>query len=123
MNSLKNYLRTHRKRLGLSQRQLAVILGIRSPQRISDMELGRTIPSARECVAFRRLFKASFEELWPRVMFEVEATVDSNTRRLVEFLEAEPARSGRIQMRCEITCANLRKCLDVESDEESTNAA
>jgi hypothetical protein len=88
------------------------------------MELGRTIPSARECVAFRRLFKTSFEELWPRVMFEVEATVDINARRLVESLEAKPARAGRMRRRCEITCANLRRRLDAESDgKESIHAA
>jgi transcriptional regulator with XRE-family HTH domain len=90
---LKTYLRTARKKVGLTQRELAEILGQQSSTRVSELELGRAIPSIEECVAFTMLFRRSFEELWPQLHFELQARVDANIRRLLERLGRERVRS------------------------------
>ena len=103
----KNYLRSSRKKLGLNQRQVATILGLKSSGRISALESGYAMPTGRDCVAFRVLFKRSFEELWPRLNFEIEAGTDLNIRRLITKLEEEKSRSLRKRMRAKIVTKNL----------------
>jgi transcriptional regulator with XRE-family HTH domain len=85
----KNYLRTCRKKLGLSQRQVAAIVGFKSPARVCDLELGVIMPTTRDCVAFGVLYKRSFRELWPMLSLEIEAEIDRRIRRLIGELEKD----------------------------------
>src|ERR1700686_4861374 len=93
-HSFKNYLRTSRLKLGLTQHQVAEIIG-KTPPWISAMESGRALPTTGDCVAFQVLFKKSFNELWQRHNFEIEATTDSNIRRLITQLQKGPFPSER----------------------------
>jgi transcriptional regulator with XRE-family HTH domain len=85
----KNYLRTYRKKLGLSQRQVAAIVGFKSSAKICDLELGVMMPTTRDCVAFGVLYKRSFRELWPMLNLEIEAEIDHRIRRLIGELEKD----------------------------------
>jgi len=111
-HTFKNYLRTSRKKLGLNQRHLAAILGLKSSARISALELGQALPRTPECVAFRLLFKRSFDELWPRLNFEIEAATDLSIRRLIIRLEQEHIRSERKRTRVKIIRNNLAIVID-----------
>ncbi|MBI1974315.1 MAG: helix-turn-helix transcriptional regulator [Candidatus Zambryskibacteria bacterium] len=107
----KNYLRTSRKGLGLDQRHLADILGLRSMSRISAMENGLALPTVRECIVFQLLFNRSFEELWPHVALEVEVVTEANVRRLVIEPEKRMRVSERKRIRANIIRANLESLL------------
>src|SRR5262249_42636498 len=89
----KNYLRMYRKRLGVNQRQLASILGLKSWTRISDMELGQELPTLRECIAFQVIFKRSPQQMWQSVAMEVEKATHENIRELASQLDSRRFRS------------------------------
>ncbi len=107
-----NHLCTARNNLGLSQRQVARVLGLKSAARICALENGRTIPTARDCVAFQVLFKRSFEELWPRLHLETEAATDLNIRRLVGRLEHGRIRTARQRARAKVIATKLAIIVD-----------
>ena len=51
-----NYVRMHRKNCGLSQREVAVLLGYRSPWQVSRHE-GGSLPSLSIALAYESLFR------------------------------------------------------------------
>jgi transcriptional regulator with XRE-family HTH domain len=108
----KNHLCAARTQLGLTQVQVTAILGLKSPARICDLELGRAMPTARECAAFQVLFKRSFEELWPIFHLEIEASTDLNIRRLIGQLEQTHGRSERKRARAKTLAKNLAVIVD-----------
>src|SRR5688500_5237904 len=108
----KNHLAAARKYLGLNQRDLAGLLGLKSPARICAMEMGRTLPTARDCIVFLLAFKRSLEELWPDVYLETETGTDANSRRLIGRLRRQRVRSHHKQARA----ADLAKSLTILVD-------
>ena len=108
----KNHLSIARTRLGLTQLQVAAILGLRSAARVCEMESGRALPTARDCMAFQFLFKRSFEELWPRLHLEIEAATDNNIRKLIQQLERCHIRSERKRARTKTVARNLATIID-----------
>ncbi len=98
-------------KLGLTQRHVALILGLRSSKRISQMERGLSLPTYRDCVALNVLFKRSFQELWPNLHFEIETSTDLKIRRLIETLEKK-GRSERRRAQNKIICKNLAIIID-----------
>jgi len=108
----KNHLADLRLKLGLSQRQVARILGLKSPARICLLESGRGIPRATEFVAFAILYRRSFEKLWPRLQMELAAETDLNIRRFIEELEAARLRSARKRLRAKALCRALAIIVD-----------
>ncbi len=109
---LHNHLRTARTNLGLSQRQLAAVLGCKSAARICALEAGRVAPSLEECIAFKVLFKRSGEELWPRLHLELEATADLNIRRFITRLEQRRIRTMRERAKAKIVARKLAIVVD-----------
>ena len=118
MRTFKNYLRTYRKRVGLSQRQLAVILGLKSSTRISEMELGKGLPNARECIVFRLLFKRPFEEMWPGIKGHAESRTLQNLWQLIAHIEQAEFCSDREREQADIIHKNLRMLVADLSQED-----
>lgn len=108
----KNHLSAARKQLGLSQRQLARILGFKSPNRVCAMESGSALPTAQQCVAFQLLFKRSFEELWPRLYLEYEATTDLRIRQCIDRLQKQRVWSERKQAKAKKLAIRLSAAVD-----------
>jgi transcriptional regulator with XRE-family HTH domain len=121
MWTFKNYLRSCRRRIGLSQRQLAGVLGLRSATRISLMELGRGLPNARECIVFRMLFKRPFEEMWPGITGHAENKTLQNLWQLITDLETTEYRSNRRREQADIINKNLRVLVAELSKKDSTH--
>ena len=111
-NIFKNHLSDARTKLGLTQRQVACIFDLKSPSRISGLEHGRVMPSARECAACQVLYKRSFAELWPRLDLETEAEIDLNIRRLIVRLQNTLVRSERKRARIKVICKTLAIIVD-----------
>jgi len=109
---LKNHLCAARTNLGLTQREVARILGMKSPARICALENGQALPTVEDCVAFQVLFKRSFEELWPRFNLETEAFTDRNIRSLIEHLERGRIRTARRRARGKVIARKLAVVVD-----------
>ena len=65
-------LRTHRRIWGLSQRELAALLGMESRAHISRIEHGKRTPSMETALACSTLFGVPLGTLFPQVAIEIE---------------------------------------------------
>jgi transcriptional regulator with XRE-family HTH domain len=88
MSKLPNYLRTYRKRAGLSQRDVAVLLGSSDPTRVSRYELSKREPDVGVALAFEIIFGAPSRVLFAGRAAELEPVI----RKRLEQLPQEKAK-------------------------------
>ena len=60
----RNYLRTARRRLALSQKDVAALLGLASPAKISRHEQGRSEPNLATLLAYQLIYDSDAQELF-----------------------------------------------------------
>jgi transcriptional regulator with XRE-family HTH domain len=77
-------LRTHRRTWGLSQRELADLLGFQSPTHISRLEQGKRVPGLETALACSTLFGVPPGELFPQLALEIEVSLRKKITRLHE---------------------------------------
>ena len=77
-------LRTHRRTWGLSQQELADILGFESPTQVSRIEHGKRTPLLETALACSTLFGVSLDELFPQFAAEIEEKLKERISRLHE---------------------------------------
>lgn len=75
-------LRTHRRTWGLSQRDLADLLGFESPTQISRLEHGKRIPGLETALVCSTLFGVPLAELFPQLAIEFDAHLRERANRL-----------------------------------------
>jgi DNA-binding XRE family transcriptional regulator len=80
-----NHIRRHRKKSGLSQQELGLILGYAHEGAVSRHEQSVTIPPLLTAIAYEAVFHVPIAKLFPGLQMAVDQAVD---RRLGE-LEAE----------------------------------
>lgn len=110
MNKVSCLLRTHRLKWGLSQKDLAALVPRIGHNRVSSVERHKRPPNAREILAYRVIFGALSEKVFPGLVSDVEEAVARNAYRLHqkltkdksdaaarrrEFLEAVLARAAK----------------------------
>lgn len=109
-HKLENYLRTYRKRSGLSQDEVAFLLGCQSGTKVSRYERAARKPSLEALFAYELVFGAPASELFAGVYQKVEkkilnraqlltrklsrATPDRMATRKLQILEAITSGSG-----------------------------
>jgi transcriptional regulator with XRE-family HTH domain len=81
---LPNYLRANRKRLALSQDEVAFLLGTQSGAKVCRYERFVREPSLETALACEVIFKRSVSELFPGLYQKVEQEVAARARALVE---------------------------------------
>lgn len=107
---LQNYLRTYRKRSGLSQDEVAFLLGCQSGTKVSRYERSARRPNLETLFAYEMVFDAPPRELFAGVYEKVEkkiknraqlltrklsrATPDKMATRKLQILEAITSGSG-----------------------------
>lgn len=69
------YLRTHRRLWGLTQTELAALLGCRSATHISRIERGKRAPRIEVALACEVLFNIPAPEMFPNLREQVEENV------------------------------------------------
>jgi transcriptional regulator with XRE-family HTH domain len=84
---LKNYLRSHRRRVGLSQSEVAFLLGTYEGGRVSRYEKGHRIPTLRTALAIAVVFGASLGNLFSGIQTGVDDEVLSRIKQLRARLE------------------------------------
>ena len=88
-----NHLRHHRKKAGLSQRELGRILGYGNEGTISRHEESRSIPPLLSGLGYEVVFGASISSLFPGLRKSVEQAIEQRLRELEHELQ-DKARNG-----------------------------
>ena len=83
---LPNYLRAERKRRGLSQEEIAFLLGCESGAKVSRYERFRREPKLATALAYEALFATSVHDLFAGVAEEAERATRKRARRLLRRL-------------------------------------
>lgn len=86
---LPNYLKTYRKRAGLSQDEVAFLLGCRSGAKVSRYERLARQPTLETAFACEAVFGVPTRELFAGVFQKVEAQIQKRARVLAARLERE----------------------------------
>jgi transcriptional regulator with XRE-family HTH domain len=85
-NKLQNYLRACRKRAGLSQEDIAYLLGFDSAH-VSRYERFRRTPGFRIALAFEVIFNTSIRDLFSGDYHKVEKAICRRAKRLAKRLD------------------------------------
>lgn len=91
---LPNYLKTHRKRTGFSQDEVAFLVGTSGGAKVSRYERARRLPSLETAFAYQALFDLPLKELFPGVY----NAVSQKMRRRAHLLAGRPKISTRHQV-------------------------
>jgi transcriptional regulator with XRE-family HTH domain len=91
---IASYLRTLRRRSGLSQRQLAEILGSVSAAQVSRHERGVSIPNLLTALEYEAIFLTPISEMFPGLFHAVKDGVDERLQILEDRLNHESAGDG-----------------------------
>jgi transcriptional regulator with XRE-family HTH domain len=94
---LPNYLRTYRKRAGLSQDEVAFLLGCQSGTKASRYERRTRKPNLETILAYEVLFGAPARELFAGIFENVEQATLKRPRILAQKLNA--AQADRVILR------------------------
>jgi transcriptional regulator with XRE-family HTH domain len=114
---LKNYLRTHRRRFGLSQSDVAYLLGCESADqaKVARYERLATLPSLKTALAYEVLFDVPVAKLFAGLYKQVERETSKRARILQRRLLK--ARPNRISTRK----ANLLRAVEISPDIDKDN--
>ena len=97
---LNNYLRTHRKRLGFSQSEIARLCACHCGTKVSRYERFEREPTLRNALIFEAIFHMPVRQLFPGIFQEVEHRTILQARALLRRLEdtesKNPATSRKI---------------------------
>lgn len=80
--NIGNYIRTRRRKAGLSQRELGRLLGYADDGAVSRHEQSKTVPPLPIAIAYEIIFLNHVSELYTPVTEKMKTTIE---QRLVEF--------------------------------------
>jgi hypothetical protein len=92
------YLRTLRRRCGLTQEEVASLLPEGDRNRVSSVEWGEAPPNAAEIVAYGLIFDSSCRALFPGFHEEIEDAVMRRAYQL--YKDLKEGHSGRAAQLC-----------------------
>jgi transcriptional regulator with XRE-family HTH domain len=84
---LPNYLRSYRKRLALSQDEVAFLLGTQSGARVCRDERFTRQPSLETALAYVAIFKTSAPELFEGLYQKIEKQVSERATALINRMD------------------------------------
>lgn len=76
---IPNHLKEHRIRCGYTQKEVALILGFTSEDRICLWEQGKNIPNLINLLKLSSLYRATPMNLYPELMMEVDEEVEERS--------------------------------------------
>ena len=104
---LPNYVRSHRKRWHLSQREAAFLLGMSSQQAISQHEALVRMPQAKALLKYEALFGEAIGDIFPKLRDEAECEVLAQAKLLMERMEGRAGLS--VARKLELLTALIRR--------------
>jgi DNA-binding XRE family transcriptional regulator len=84
-----NYLRTHRRRAGLTQRELGVLLGYKDSGQVSRHERSKTAPPLMTALAYETIFHVPVSALFVGVHTSVARMIDTNVNEFETSLRIQ----------------------------------
>lgn len=84
--NLPDYFKTQRKLYGLTQKELAYLLGYMNGEAISRIERRKREPTLRIVIAYTIIFAISPKELIPGIYQEIEKSIEKHGKDLVKLL-------------------------------------
>ena len=81
---LHNYLRSHRKRCGLTQAEVAFLVGCKSSSKISGYERRGRLPSLKTLFAFESVYDAPAHEIFAGFAERIGKDVAARKRELAK---------------------------------------
>jgi DNA-binding XRE family transcriptional regulator len=93
-----NYLRSYRLRWGLSQGELAYLLGWSRSEVISRIEMKQRAPSLKLVIACFVLFGVPVTELFPDLSSGIEAEVIARVWEFYEKIQGDPTKRTKKQI-------------------------
>src|SRR3954454_6389361 len=94
-SALHNYLRTYRKRTGLSQTEMAFLLGCANGAKVSRYEHGARRPNLATALACEVILRVALPELFAGMYHDVEKQIGLRAVRLLRQMESAPSRDPR----------------------------
>ena len=88
-HKLENYLRAYRKRSGLTQREVAFLLGCENGAQVSRYEKRRRLPPLRTALACEAVFGAPVAELFGGMRDQVSKVIEKRLAELRSRLQAK----------------------------------
>ncbi len=89
--ALSNYIRMYRKRTGLTQAEVAYLLGSTHRSKVSRYERGVRIPSLANVIGFEIVFQAPLKALFAGTYEKVNEGIRDRARRLSREIDAKPS--------------------------------
>ncbi len=103
-------LRAYRRRAGLSQRELGVILGYTDDGEVSRHERSKTLPPLITALAYAAVFRVGVSGLFPEVHAEIVRTIEANLAVFEKQLQAKSGKGrGAASTARKLTWINERK--------------
>jgi len=97
-SALKSYLRTHRRLWGLTQGELAYLLGLKSTTSVSRVERYERQPTFNIALASQIIFDRPPAELFPGPYSEIEEAVMRQANDLYERLQGSSSKVTRMKL-------------------------
>ena len=92
------YLRPNRRRWGLTQSELALLLGVHSGSAISRIELGESAPTLEVALGCQILFGLTPMELFPGAFSSIEEQVIARGYELYENLQGDASTANHFKL-------------------------
>jgi DNA-binding XRE family transcriptional regulator len=89
---LASYLRFHRKRSGLSQKDLGNLIGHLTKHQVSKHERAEVLPSLLSALAYEAVFRVPIAALYPGIYSTMQEGVDERLRELEANLQQSSAK-------------------------------
>lgn len=103
-------LRAYRRRAGLTQRELGMILGFVDDNEVSRHERSATLPPLITALAYEAVFRVSISALFPTLHAEIEQRISDNLAAFEQRLEKQSGKGrGAKQTAQKLTWLTERK--------------
>jgi transcriptional regulator with XRE-family HTH domain len=84
---MASYLRSHRLKSGLTQRELAELVGLIAHHQVSQHERSIAIPSLLAALSYQAIFGIPIIELFPGAYEAIRANVEDGLHRIEKTLQ------------------------------------
>jgi transcriptional regulator with XRE-family HTH domain len=86
-SSLASYLRSHRLKSGMSQRELAELIGIIAHHQVSNHERSIAIPSLLVALSYEAIFRVPVAEMFPGLYETIKLNVEERLSQMEKKLQ------------------------------------
>lgn len=94
---LQNYVRSHRLKSGLNQREISVLIGVENRSTVSRIERSLRLPNLEILLALEIVFDEDGQDLFAGVAERVRGEVRDRARALLESLDDRPTKETALK--------------------------